>query len=58
MAWLLSRAGRTGSRHWRANSDGEALAADLTNAAELKLVEDRIAAAEDLELLVNNAASA
>jgi short-subunit dehydrogenase len=35
--------------------DGEALPADLTNAAELKLVEERIAAAEDLELLVNNA---
>ncbi|MGO9097394.1 MAG: SDR family NAD(P)-dependent oxidoreductase [Bryobacteraceae bacterium] len=35
--------------------NGEALPADLTNAAELKLVEDRIAAAEDLELLVNNA---
>ena len=35
--------------------NGEALPADLTSAAELKLVEDRIAAAEDLELLVNNA---
>ena len=33
----------------------EILVADLTNAAELKLVEDRIAAAADLELLVNNA---
>jgi hypothetical protein len=35
--------------------NGEAFPADLTSAAELKLVEDRIAAAEDLELLVNNA---
>jgi len=33
----------------------EVLEADLTNAEELKLVEDRITAATDLELLVNNA---
>jgi short-subunit dehydrogenase len=31
------------------------LVADLTNDADLKLVEDRIAAADNLELLVNNA---
>ncbi len=35
--------------------NGEAFPADLTNSAELKLVEERIATAEDLELLVNNA---
>jgi hypothetical protein len=35
--------------------NGEAFPADLTNTAELKRVEERIAAAEDLELLVNNA---
>lgn len=35
--------------------NGEALSADLTKDAELKLVEDRIAAADNLELLVNNA---
>ncbi|SPF43107.1 Short-chain dehydrogenase/reductase SDR [Candidatus Sulfopaludibacter sp. SbA4] len=33
----------------------EVLSADLTRAAELKLVEDRIAAAPNLDLLVNNA---
>ncbi|MGC9973650.1 MAG: SDR family oxidoreductase [Bryobacteraceae bacterium] len=35
--------------------NAEALVADLTKDAELKLVEDRIAAADNLELLVNNA---
>jgi short-subunit dehydrogenase len=35
--------------------NAEVLVADLTNDAELKRVEDRIAAAENLDLLVNNA---
>ena len=35
--------------------NAEVLVADLTKDAELKLVEDRIAAADNLELLVNNA---
>lgn len=35
--------------------EGEVLPADLTKDAELSLVEDRIAAADNLELLVNNA---
>jgi short-subunit dehydrogenase len=35
--------------------DAEVLVADLTNDADVKRVEDRIAAADNLELLVNNA---